>query len=104
MKTAFNPAGYDIWQARQPMRFGLGHGCPRRLPDEEQAPTRVTRVRQIACHVLRSQDAATEWMTTPEARLGGSKPEMLTGNNEVGCEAVLRALVVMGRFRETSRG
>ena len=104
MNTAFNPADFDIWEARQPIRFGLGDGYPRRLPDEEQAPSRVTRVRQIAFRVLGSQDAVTEWITAPDARLGGSKPETLASGDEEGCQIVLRALVAMGRRRGTSLG
>jgi uncharacterized protein (DUF2384 family) len=97
-------AEFRTWEARQPMAFELVDGCPVRLPDEDQGPARLARVRQLAVKLLADEAAVAAWMSMPLAELGGLEPEVLAADDEDGCQLVLRELVRLGRQREAAGG
>ncbi len=104
MPVATSETEFRTWEASQPVRFDLVDGRPVRLPEETQGASRVARVRQVAGRVLAGEAAVTAWLGRPQAALGGLKPETLAADGEEGCQAVLRALVAMGRLREGAGG
>ena len=97
-------AEFTDWEARQPLRFEIVDGSPARLPEADQAPSRLARVRTVAERVLGSREAAVTWMTSGYQATGGLEPEVLAAESEEGCQLVLRALVVMGRQQEATHG
>jgi uncharacterized protein (DUF2384 family) len=95
-------AEFRTWEARQPLAFELVDGCPVRLPDEDQGPSRLARVQQLAIKVLADEAAVGSWMGTPQVELGGLEPEAVAADSEEGCQLVLQALVALGRQREAA--
>jgi uncharacterized protein (DUF2384 family) len=95
-------AEFRTWEARQPLAFELVDGCPVRLPDEDQGPSRLARVRLLAMKVMADEAAITAWMGGPQVELGGLEPETLALDGEEGCQLVLRELVRLGRQREAA--
>jgi uncharacterized protein (DUF2384 family) len=104
MSEMVSEAEFRVWQAQHQMSFVIIDGRPARLPDADQGPSRVARVRQIAGRVLADQDAADAWMRSPQAALGGLEPEALAADSEEGCQIVLQALVALGRHQEAAGG
>jgi len=103
MSEALSEAEFRTWEAQQPLAFELVDGCPVRLPDDRQGPSRLARVRQLATKVLAGEAALVAWMSAPQIELGGLEPETLVLDGEEGCQLVLRELVRLGRLREASR-
>ncbi len=103
MLEALSEAEFRTWEAQQPLAFELVDGCPVRLPDDCQGPSRLARLRQLAMEVLADAAAAEAWISTPQIELGGLEPETLALDGEEGCQLVLRELVRLGRLREASR-
>jgi len=104
MPTAMTAAEFAEWEPRQPVRFALVDGRPMRLPEADQGPDRVERVRQIAAKTLGAPEAVDAWLRNPQAVLGGLEPEAVAADGEEGCQLVLRTLVTMARLREASLG
>jgi uncharacterized protein (DUF2384 family) len=97
-------AEFKEWEVRQPVRFELVEGTPKRLPEAEQGSSRLARVRLIAERALGSQAAAEMWMASAHPAIGGLEPRARAANCEDGCQLVLQALVTMGRHQETASG
>jgi uncharacterized protein (DUF2384 family) len=97
-------AEFKEWEVRQPVRFELVAGVPKRLPESEKGPSRLARVRLIAERALGSQAAAEMWMASAPPAIGGLEPRALAANCEEGCQLVLQALVTIGRRREAACG
>ena len=102
MCDAMTKSEFRSWEARQPLAFELVDGCPVRLPDDCQVPSRLARVRQIATKVLAGETAAEAWSSTPQVELGGLEPEAVAADSGEGCQLVLQALVALGRQREAA--
>jgi uncharacterized protein (DUF2384 family) len=104
MPTAMTAAEFAEWERRQPVRFALVDGQPMRLPEADQGPARVERVRLVAAKTLGAPEAVDAWMCCPQAILGGLEPEAVAIDSEEGTQLVLRTLVTMARLREASLG
>jgi len=102
MSEALSEAEFRTWEAQQPLAFELVDGCPVRLPDDCQGPSRLARLRQLAMKVLTDAAAVEAWISAPQVKLGGLEPEALAADGEEGCQLVLRELVRMGRLIEAS--
>jgi hypothetical protein len=102
MSEAMTKAEFRTWEAQQPLAFELVDGCPVRLPDDCQGPSRLARLRQLALKVLADTAAVEAWMSAPQIELGGLEPETLASDSEEGCQLVLQALVRLGRLREAA--
>jgi hypothetical protein len=100
MSEMVSEAEFRVWEAQQQLVFALIDGRRVRLPDADQGPSRVARVRHIAARALADHSAADAWMRSPLAARGGLEPEALAADSEEGCQIVLRALVALGRHRE----
>ena len=73
--SMITPAEFATWNARQPMAFALVDGLPVRLPEADQAPSRLARRRHVAARILPMDEAIQGWMATPQVLLGGQRPE-----------------------------
>ena len=104
MSETMTEVEFRAWEAQQQLSFALIDGRPVRLPDENEGPSRLARVRQLATKVLADQAAADAWMGAPQVELGGVEPEALAADSEEGCQIVLRALVALGRHQEAAGG
>jgi hypothetical protein len=95
MSQVMTEMEFRLWEARQPIRFELVDGRPKRLPEADQGQSRVSRAMGVASRALPHRSAVEAWMSISHASLDGLDPETVAFGSEEGCQAVLRLLVAL---------